>query len=384
VLLYGGGGPLPAGGLGLDDSIPVPVVSVPVTTARAALTRLARGESVTVALGNVASAQNVQRDRVAAFSSSGLAFDGRVKPDLVAPGVGLATADPGADADGAPRFVTVNGSSASAAIVAGAAALLAQARPSLGASALDGLLVGSARQLPADPVTAQGAGLLDVGAATAGEVAASPSTLALGASSGPGWRVRAGFTLTNLSTRTLRTSLAIDTQSQGAAAVDFSLHPTHVALSPGQTAVVQIGAVTASPAVGTQPAGGAVVVQVDGGGTVRIPWVIAFAPPPESLIRGLTLHRSGPRTGVVLVDAGAVANGIRPLKRLDVVLVRDGKPVGLLARLRDLLPGRYRIGLTGFGPAGQPLPAGAYVVDLLAYPVDGGPPSRAQVGFAVR
>ena len=40
------------------------------------------------------------------------------------------------NADGSPRFVTVNGSSAAAATVAGAAALLAQARPSLGASAL--------------------------------------------------------------------------------------------------------------------------------------------------------------------------------------------------------------------------------------------------------
>ena len=36
-----------------------------------------------------------EQGRVAGFSSAGLAFDGRVKPDLVAPGVGLATSDPG-------------------------------------------------------------------------------------------------------------------------------------------------------------------------------------------------------------------------------------------------------------------------------------------------
>jgi len=366
---------VPATGIGA--SLGVPVVPVPRSVAGAAIASVGRSEPVSVAIGR-ARAVATGGDHVAPFSSSGLAFDGSVKPDIVAPGVALSTVDPGGEPAAA------DGTSAAAATVAGAAALLAQARPSLGADALASLLVGSADALPADAVTAQGAGVVDVGAAAASEVAASPSTLAFGSSTGPGWRVRAAFTLTNLSTRALRMSLAIDTQAQGAAAVDFSLSPSHVLLPPGQTALVHVGAVTASPAVGSQPAGGAVVVDVDGGGTVRIPWAIAFAPPPSSLIRGVTLRRSGPRTGVVVLDAGSVANGIRPVKRLDVVLVRDGKPIGMLARMRDLLPGRYRIGLTGFGPAGRPLSAGAYVVELLAYPVDGGAPSTGKVGFSVR
>jgi Subtilase family len=372
VLLYGN--QIPA--TGIRGSADVPVVEVPQAVARVAIESIGRGEPVSVALGPAGAAAS-SGAHVAPFSSSGLAFDGSVKPDVVAPGVALPTVDPGGDA------VTADGSSAAAATVAGAAALLAQARPSLGADALAALLVGSADPLPGDAVTAQGAGAVDVGAAAASEVAASPSTLAFGASTGPGWRVRAAFTLTNLSTRALVVSLAIDTQSQGAAAVDFSLHPTRVVLPAGQSALVQISAVTASPAVGTQPAGGAVVARVVGGGTVRIPWAIAFES-PVSLIRGVTLRRSGPRTGVVVVDAGSVARGIRPLKRLDVVLVRDGKPVGMLARFRDLLPGRYRIGLTGYGPAGRPLPAGDYVVQLVGYPVEGGQPNTAQVGFAVR
>ena len=65
----------------------------------------------------------------APFSSWGLAFDGGIKPDLLAPGVGLATAEPGAAPDGGSVFGTVSGSSAAAAVVAGAAALLAEARP---------------------------------------------------------------------------------------------------------------------------------------------------------------------------------------------------------------------------------------------------------------
>src|SRR5439155_1721103 len=83
------------------------------------------------------------------------------KPNLVAPGVALATAEPGADATGAPRFGTVNGSSASAAIVAAAAALVAQARPPLDAGALAALLAESARPVAGQPAAAQGAGVVE-------------------------------------------------------------------------------------------------------------------------------------------------------------------------------------------------------------------------------
>src|SRR5207248_1998600 len=89
-----------------------------------------------VALGDVQTASNTGEGRVAQFSSSGLAFDGRVKPDVVAPGVALETSEPGTSADGSARYGTVNGTSVASAVVAGAAALLAQARPYLDAQAL--------------------------------------------------------------------------------------------------------------------------------------------------------------------------------------------------------------------------------------------------------
>ena len=59
--------------------------------------------------------------------------------------------------------------------------------------------------------------------------------------------------------------------------------------------------------------------------------------------------------------------------RLDVELwTDDGKRLGLLTRLRDLLPGRYAIGLTGRGPAGNVLAAGAYRLRVFAWPTGGG------------
>jgi len=395
VLLYGGRTALPAGGLGLDESIPIPVVSVPTSAARAALRRIARGQPVAVALRTAADMQNGDESRVASFSSAGLAFDGGVKPNLVAPGVELATSDPGANADGSPRFVTVNGTSAAAATIAGAAALIAQGRPSLGADAVEGLLVGTAHQLPADPVNLQGAGLVDVGAASAGEVAASPATLALGRSTGAGWRVKASFTLTNLSTRTIRLTLAVRTQDEGAAAVDFSLRPNRVALREGHSILVHLNAITASAPVGNATTDGAVVVGVAGGGGIRVPWAIAFGANDVDLIGSATLSStsfapSDTKPALLSLDVGRVLDvagrpEIRPAGRLDVILSSaDGTDLGLLTRLRDVLPGRYTFGLTGRGSDGRVLPAGDYVLHVLAFPVEPGPPTSRRLPFTLR
>ena len=85
----------------------------------------------------------------------------------------------GEPTDGSGRFGTVSGSSAAAAVVAGAAALLAQARPELDASALRSALVAAARPVPGASGVA--AGLVDPGAAVSVELVADPPTVGLGA-----------------------------------------------------------------------------------------------------------------------------------------------------------------------------------------------------------
>ncbi|MGH3029517.1 MAG: S8 family serine peptidase, partial [Gaiellaceae bacterium] len=129
---------LPAGALDLDEDGALPVLALSADAAGEALEGLAEGESVSVALEASVPVRNPALMDVAAFSSGGVAFDGRVKPDLVAPGVGLVTADAG----GRGRYTTVTGTSAASALVAGAAALVAQARPGLAPSELRSLLVG--------------------------------------------------------------------------------------------------------------------------------------------------------------------------------------------------------------------------------------------------
>ena len=394
VLLYGNRGRLPAGGLGFDEAIPVPVIALPTRVAHRTLERLARGQAVTIALGTSSATTNPGDGRVAAFSSSGLAFDGTVKPDLVAPGVGLATSDPGANSDGSPRYVSINGTSASAAVVAGAAALLAQARPDLGADALKGLLVGTGNHVTNDPIPAQGAGLVDVGAAAAGEVAAAPATLALGRSTGAGWRVKTSFTLTNLSTRSLKLTLAPRTLDEGAAAVDFSVAPGRVTLTRGQSVTIHLNAITSSAPAGSDPTDGEVVVGVDSHVAIRIPWAIAFGPDDLDLIQAATLSErsfaaSDTKPALLAVDAGRLLEQqgkleIRPVSRLDVQLWRtNGTEVGTLARLRDVLPGRYTFGITGRGPDGQVLAPGTYEIRVVAYPVDIGLATRRKLTFTL-
>ena len=83
---------------------------------------------------------------VASFSSRGPSTcTGGVFPDLVAPGVGVLTSD--LTRGGVAQYASVTGTSFSAPHVAGAAALLLGAEPTLAPADIEDLLLGSARDL---------------------------------------------------------------------------------------------------------------------------------------------------------------------------------------------------------------------------------------------
>jgi hypothetical protein len=370
-------------------------VSIPEPLAERLLAQLRHGVHGTVSLGNVHTTSNADEGHVAQFSSSGLAFDGRVKPDVVAPGVALETAEPGANADGSARYATVNGTSVAAALAAGGAALLAQARPYLDAEALKGLLVGSARPVPDDSVAEQGAGLIDVGGATATEMTAAPSTLAFGRATNRRWRGDQVVALRNVSFRRVIVSLRIDVAREGAAPLQFDVRPQKLSLAAGRTIRVRLRArVTAAPQ-GNAPADGLLVVTSAAGGEVHVPWTIVFGKhraPALASVR-LSVHAFRPSDAsppLLSFVAGAVsktggAPAVQPLARLDLDLWSTaGGRIGLLARLRDVLPGRYSFGLTGRDPTGAVLPIGAYQLRLVAYGTDGGPPTVKTVAFTIK
>jgi hypothetical protein len=382
----------PAGSLGLDPDVRVPVVAVPGPPVLAALAARRAGADVRLTIGRAGGSSNPELDRPAAFSSRGLAYDGRVKPDLLAPGVAVATSDAGGDGAGQPRFATVNGSSASAAITAGAAALLAQARPRLDARSLASLLAGHARRT-GDPVTSAGAGLLDLSAASAGELAASPTALAFGAPSGKTWSSTQTIELRNVSTRRLRLHVAARPAGGESELLSFAIEPARLVLRQGDTATVKVTArLAARPA--TALGRGTIEVGVRGAAPLRIPWAIDYRPYTGPLLTraaltAKTFRPSSAAPARLIVDAGAVVRRgalveVQPVMRLDVQLYGpNGEGLGLLARIRDLLPGRYTFGITGRGPDGVELAPGGYRLRLVAWPMAGGKPTVRSVAFGV-
>lgn len=132
-------------------------------------------------------------DHVAGFSSGGSA---NRMPDVVAPGVGIISLRvPGGlldqqfpDARIGSDYFRGSGTSQAAAVVSGAVARLAAARPDLGPDALKALLRASAQPLPGFGALLQGAGLPDVAAALTLPVPADAAQRWQPAKGGGPWR----------------------------------------------------------------------------------------------------------------------------------------------------------------------------------------------------
>jgi subtilisin family serine protease len=143
---------------------------------RALLEDLSKGP-VTVTLRFTSGPVSVNPNRLASSSSRGPSVDGRVKPELLAVGAPLYMAVPGA------TWRAATGTSFSAPLVAGAAAVLKAAKPGLTALQYRSILINSACAFPGDgttlPVTWTGAGLLDMDAALNSTTVLSPPILAM-------------------------------------------------------------------------------------------------------------------------------------------------------------------------------------------------------------
>ena len=384
-------GVVPAGALGLDDRLEVPVVGLPSSVAASVRAALVTGADVTVSLGAPGRRANERLGAVAPFSSHGLAFGGGVKPEVVLAGVELVTADPGRNPDGTARYATISGSSAAAALAGGAAAVLAQARPALDAAALKGVLVGTAVPTALSAKAAQGAGVVDVSAASAAEVSARPAAVGFGAAEEPGWKAARKVAVRNVSTR--RVTVDVAASAEGIAGVAVTARPARLRLAAGARAIVTLTARVSFIPARLRAVQGRARLEVSGGGRVFVPWAVAFPAKSASLIGGLTLSTKSFRTSdrapaVLTVRAGQVRDlggrrQLRPLSRLDVELWRGKDRVGRLARLRDVLPGHYAFGLTGRGPRGGPLGRGPYRLRVVALPPDG-PAQTKSLAFRIR
>jgi hypothetical protein len=88
-VLYGDGGG-PAGAFGLDDRVKLPI-AVTAGDQGHGRSHAAHGRRGHDHLQHGAADDKLEGGSVTAFSSTGLSFDDSIKPDLVAPGVAVAT-----------------------------------------------------------------------------------------------------------------------------------------------------------------------------------------------------------------------------------------------------------------------------------------------------
>lgn len=384
------GDDLPPGSLGLDPALKAPVLSAPATLPALVRRYAAGGTSTLLAIGSRADEGAIRTAAPAAFSSWGYAFGGHVKPDVVASGVAVQTATPGADENGFSHFVTVSGTSAAAAVVAGVAARLAQSRPALDATGLRSALVATARPLRGASLASQGTGVIDGGRASVTELVADQASISFGRGAGDGWRGRRTLTLRNVSTRPLTVDAFARARGRG---IVLRLEPRRLRIPPGREAQLRVTARVAELA-SADVVSGRIRIGPRGSQPLVVPWSVLLAPPPDDLIGDIELSErsfepSDLTPAVLSVRLGTIERDrgrdvLQPVRRLDVLLAEDdGAVVGLLARLRDVLPGQYAFGLTGRGPDGNRLAPGRYRLRLVAWPEAGGPPVTRTVRFAV-
>ncbi|GAB3469119.1 S8 family peptidase [Actinophytocola sediminis] len=178
---------------------------------------------------------------VAWYSSRGpRILDRAVKPEITAPGTGIVAARTGGG------HVSQQGTSMASPHVAGAAAILAQQHPNWTATQLKDALVSTANPNPAEGVTEQGGGMVDLSRATAAAVVAT-GTLNLGAIEPPYAATSGTVTFQNVSAAPVRADLALTLRTGLTANADYTPPP---------------GAVTIEPSTVDIPAGGSVPVRV--------------------------------------------------------------------------------------------------------------------------
>ncbi|MCF4120323.1 S8 family serine peptidase [Antribacter sp. KLBMP9083] len=254
-------------------------------------------------------------DQVTDFSSRGpRAGDHAIKPDVTAPGDGIVAARAAGTTLGDvvdDSYVAASGTSMATPHVAGAAAVLRQARPELTGPELKAVLMGSA-QPTGGTVWDEGAGRILLPSALAHQVTTNPASLSLGAFTFPHESVSAGtVTYTNPTADDVTLALSIDVTDQEGAPLEgaVTLSADSVTIPAGGTATVDVTVDQGPGALGRYS--GALVATGADGSTVRT--AVGWYKEPE--LFDLTLRATGrdgqPHTGVSLAtvmnadDAGA-------------------------------------------------------------------------------
>lgn len=188
----------------------------------------------------------VNPESLAIFSAAGPTLDDSIKPDLVAVGENFYTAAETLDSAGelynASGYTITQGTSFSAPLVSGAAALLESARPGLTSDQYRSLLIDTADPAYAIPGTAArvqqaGGGFLNALSSLNATAAASPVSIAFGTSSGDA-NASASLTVTNVGSASDTFQFSATSRDPGAPTPQFST--TNAQLDPGASVTVPV------------------------------------------------------------------------------------------------------------------------------------------------
>ncbi len=194
--------------------------------------------NVSISLDFTPTAALVNSAHLSSYSSVGPNSDSGIKPDLLAVGENIYTAEPVSQG----AYVVESGTSFSSPTVAGAAALLMAARPGLSGQQYRSLLINSATAFTVDGasnplgVQAEGAGLLNMTAALANTTTVSPVSLSFGIG---GKTIDATQKLTVVNTGAAPDVFSISAQGMGDGPVP-ALSDNSIQLAPGQSREIAV------------------------------------------------------------------------------------------------------------------------------------------------
>jgi hypothetical protein len=304
--------------------------------------RLAQSQSLPVTLSFTLGPVMTAADGLVSFSSKGPGVGMTIKPDLVSVGTNFYTAAQNTDRRGGlydvNGYTLTQGTSFSAPLLAGAAAVLKAARPGLTAAQYRSLLINTAGPW-SGTVQQTGAGILNLSAALRASSAAAPVSLSFVSSSGTTSKL---LTISNVGPAAATFRLVVAPSSGGPAPV---LSADSIRLEPGGSTQVMVNFNGAIPLPG-QYEGSIRIADTATGLETHVPYWCAVSTGTAAFITLLDVTRNG-APGRTVSDAVLFrvtdAFGIPVTSSTPLVSVSgDAQIISVNSRDRSI-PGAYGI-----------------------------------------
>ena len=249
----------------------------------------------------------IDPNSIAPFSSLGPSVDLSIKPDMLAVGENFYTAaetnDPTGELYNAQGYVVSQGTSYSAPLVSGAAAVLKAARPGFTPLEYKSLLVNSAAPAFPPPDQAQsvqnaGAGVLDLSAAMLATLAVNPTSISFGVGSGTA-QLSATLRLSNLGYQSDTFQISVSPAGSAPAPV-----PSTTSVQLDSDTYFDLPLSFQTSGLGPGEYEGFIVIQgTNSGITTRIPYWYGVASSTPAHITVLYTPSTPPAAGAVVADA---------------------------------------------------------------------------------